>query len=177
MCGLLWKQNYMTCCHRLKVKLSPKCNLGSFCEWIWVKCLFKSIITRKETLLRFTIFLLLGQNHFQWSVIFKTLRRLDTTWNFARSITRVPTHEHEHWEHCLSTQSLLKNKVFEQLAVLISECNSTWRTVKVELYCLPPTTIHVRSHVTFLVILFFTNDKTMNYPCIYMELSCRSIPP
>ena len=34
----------------------------------------------------------------------------NTTWDFARSITRVSTHEHEHWEHCLCTQSLLKRK-------------------------------------------------------------------
>ena len=32
--------------------------------------------------------------------LFLTLRRLNTTWNFARSITRDSTHEHEHWEHC-----------------------------------------------------------------------------
>ena len=46
-----------------------------------------------------------GQANFQWNAghsyasikfaIFKTLRRLDTTWKFARSITRVSTHEHE----------------------------------------------------------------------------------
>ena len=57
-----------------------------------------------------------GQNHFQWSAmgtfirikiyIFITLRRLDTTWNFARSITRVSTHEHEHREHCLCRKFL-----------------------------------------------------------------------
>ena len=35
----------------------------------------------------------------------------------ARSITRVSTHEHEHWEHCLCTQSLLKTRVFEQLTI------------------------------------------------------------
>ena len=33
--------------------------------------------------------------------IFKTLRRLYTTWKIARSIIRVSTHEHEHWEHCV----------------------------------------------------------------------------
>ena len=42
------------------------------------------------------------------SLFFKTLRRLDMTCNFARSVTRVSTLEHEHWEHCLCTQSLLK---------------------------------------------------------------------
>ena len=74
--------------------------------------------------------------------IFKTLRRLDTTWNFARSITRVSTHEHEHWEHCFCTQSLLKKKGFwtthvssscfapgrhGSKEVSISECNVTLR--------------------------------------------------
>ena len=56
-----------------------------------------------------------GQANFQWECmghsyasirisIFKTLKRLDTTWNFARRITRVSTHEHEHWELCLCVQ-------------------------------------------------------------------------
>ena len=78
----------------------------------------------KEALLTFTIFSFSGQTHFQWQclgqishsikiAIFKTLRRLDTTWNFARSITRVSTHEHEHWEHCLYTQSLLKGRFLD----------------------------------------------------------------
>ena len=82
--------------------------------------LFKSIITTKEAQVkRFTGFSFSGQTHFQWEcyghfsdsiiiAIFETLRRLDTTWNFACSITRVSKHEHEHWEHCLCTQSLLK---------------------------------------------------------------------
>ena len=87
--------------------------------WMYMCPLCKSIITMKEPLLRFTTFLFSGQTHFKWEclgqindsikiAIFKTLRRLDTTWNFARSITRVSTHEHEHWEHCLCTQSSLK---------------------------------------------------------------------
>ena len=76
----------------LKVKLSPKCNLGLLCECIW------------------------GQTDFQWECyghfynsikicIFKTVRSLDTTWNFAGSITRVSTHQHQHWQHCLCAQS------------------------------------------------------------------------
>ena len=103
-----------------KVKLSPKSNQGIICDWIWVKPLCKCIITMKEALFRFTIVLFSGklifngvQGHFYASIkiaIFKTLRRLDTTWNFARSITRVSTHEHEHWEHYLCTQSLLKRR-------------------------------------------------------------------
>ena len=103
----------------VKVKLWPKCNLGFLCECTWVKLSCKSIIMTKAPLLRFTVFSFLGQNHFQWEcyghfydsikiTIFKTLRRLDTTWNFASSITRVCTHEHKHWEHCLCTQILLK---------------------------------------------------------------------
>ena len=76
--------------------------------------------------------------------IFKTLRRLAMTWNFARSITRVSTHEHEQWEHCLCRQSLLKRKFFWQLTVadvsstcchpgsqnFLSECNVTCTTPK-----------------------------------------------
>ena len=62
-------------------------------------------------------------------------------------------------------------------------------------YCLLAPTIHVISRVNYLFfdftvvsymkllflisrsVLFFTNDKTMNYPCIYMELSFRSGGP
>ena len=87
----------------VKVKPSPKCNPGFFCEYLWVKSSFKSRITIKEGLLIFTILWFSAQTHFQWECMghfyacieiahFKTLRRLDTTWNFARSITRVSTH-------------------------------------------------------------------------------------
>ena len=105
--------------NQLKVKLSPKCNRGSFCECTQVEPSFESIIMTKALLLSLSVFSFLGPNNFQWSAwsksyvsnaIFKTLRSLDTTWNFARSITRVSTHEHGHWEHCLCTQSLLKRK-------------------------------------------------------------------
>ena len=57
--------------------------------------------------------------------IFKTLRRLNTTWNFARSITRVSTHEHEHWEHCLCTQSLQKRR-FLRLWIDTSQMTLEW---------------------------------------------------
>ena len=50
-----------------EVKLSPKCNLWSFCECTRVKSSRKSIITMKAPLLRFTVFSFLGQTHFQWS--------------------------------------------------------------------------------------------------------------
>uniref|UniRef100_A0A671YJF1 Complement C3-like n=1 Tax=Sparus aurata TaxID=8175 RepID=A0A671YJF1_SPAAU len=66
----------------------------------------RDIITTKEALLRFTVVSFLGklifngvQGHFYASIkisIFKTLRMLDTTRNFAHSITRVSTCEHEH---------------------------------------------------------------------------------
>ena len=39
----------------LKVKLSPKCNQGFICDWIWAKPLDKWINMTKEALLRFTI--------------------------------------------------------------------------------------------------------------------------
>ena len=48
----------------LKAKLSPKCNLGFFCECIWVKPSCKSIITTKEALLRSTVFSFSAQTHF-----------------------------------------------------------------------------------------------------------------
>ena len=51
-----------SCC--FKAKLSPKCNLGFFCECTRVKSLCESIIARKKTLLRLTIILFFGQNHF-----------------------------------------------------------------------------------------------------------------
>ena len=90
-----------------KVKRSPKCNLGLFCKCIWVKPTRQSIITTKEPLLRFTIFSFSGQTHFQWEC-YRHFYASNTTWNFARSITRVSTHEHEHWKHCLCTLILLK---------------------------------------------------------------------
>ena len=74
----------------IKVKLSAKCNPGFICECTRVKPSCKRIITMKEALLRFTVFLFSGQTHFQWecyghfynSIIismFKTVRSLDTT--------------------------------------------------------------------------------------------------
>ena len=85
----------------IKVNLSPKSNQGFIWDGIWVKLSCKSIITMKEVLLKFTVVSFLGklifngvQGHFYASIkitIFKTLRRNDTTWNFARSITRVST--------------------------------------------------------------------------------------
>ena len=93
-----------------KVKLSPKSNLGCICECIWVKPLCKSIITKKKGTYRSFVF---GQANFKRSAagartfvrcikiaIFKTPRRLHTTWNFTHSISRVSTHECEHREHC-----------------------------------------------------------------------------
>ena len=134
-----------------RVKLSPKCNLGCFCDGIWVKPSCKNTITTRQALLRFTVFLFSGQTHFQWECyryfsdsikisIVKTLRRLDTTWNFARSIIRVSTHEYEHWEHGLPTQ-FTKKKVFEQLTLAVAcsasrhpasweVCDLTWRRDK-----------------------------------------------
>ena len=48
--------------------------------------------------------------------IFKTLRRLDITWNFPRSITRVYTHEHKHWTLFVYAE-INKKKVFGQLTL------------------------------------------------------------
>ena len=78
--------------------------------------------------------------------------------------------------------------------VSISECDAKWRRIKVEL--LSSGTNYPRDisrefsvfwfyccflyEAPFLIsrsVLFFTNDKTMNYPCIYMELSFRSGGP
>ena len=98
--------------------ISPKMQPRLFFVNLWVKHLCTRIITTKGPLLGFTVFLFLTQTQTQWEclrqisdiiniAIFKTLRRLDTTWNSDRSITRVSTHEHKHWENCLCTQSLL----------------------------------------------------------------------
>ena len=74
-----------------KVKLWPKCNQGFFCECTQVKPLYKSIITTKEALLRFTVSLFFWVKlNFNGSAtgtlyvsiritIFKTLRRFNTT--------------------------------------------------------------------------------------------------
>ena len=45
----------------VRVKLSPKSNIGFICECIRVKPSCKSIITTKEALLRFTIILFPGK--------------------------------------------------------------------------------------------------------------------
>ena len=98
--------------------ISPKMQPRLFFVNLWVKHLCTRIITTKGPLLGFTVFLFSTQTHSKWEclrqisdniniAIFKTLRRLDTTWNSDRSITRVSTHEHKHWENCLCTQSLL----------------------------------------------------------------------
>ena len=102
-----------------------------FCECTRVRPAYKSIIKMKAPLFRFTVFLFSGQNHFQWEcyghlsnrikiALFKTLRRLDTTWSFAHGITRVSTHEHEHWEHCCVLVVFTKNKVFEQFTLAVA---------------------------------------------------------
>ena len=101
------------------VNLSPKMQPRLFCECIWVKPWCNSTITMKDALLRLTVFSFSAQIHFQWECyrhfyaslkisIFKTIRRFDTIWHFAHSISRVSAHEHQHWEHCFCTQSLLK---------------------------------------------------------------------
>ena len=97
----LFPSSSVMCCS-FKVKLSLKFNWDFFCIWVKPSC--KTIITMKEALLRFTVFLFLG-NSFSVGALralynsikvstFKSLRSLDTTWNFACSITRVCTHEH-----------------------------------------------------------------------------------
>ena len=112
--------------HTSKVKIQDIqiSNQGFFCECIWVKPSCKILITTKEALLRFAVFSFSGQTHFEWEclgqisdsikiTVFKTLSRLDTTWNFARTITRLSTHKHGQ-NHCLRTQSLLKRKFWYQ---------------------------------------------------------------
>ena len=86
--------------------------------WLNESKLCVSTFTPKEALSRLTVISFSGklifngvQGHWHASIkiaIFKTLRRLDTTWNFVCSITRVSTHERKHWEHCLCMQSLVK---------------------------------------------------------------------
>ena len=115
-----WDLSYTTELSPFDLKWNSrlKSNRGFICDWIWVKSLCKCIITTKAALLRFTVVSFSGKPffsgvHFYDSIkisFFKTLRRLDTTWNFARSITRVSTHEPEYWEHCVCTQSSLKRR-------------------------------------------------------------------
>ena len=113
--------------------------------------------------------------------IFKTLRRLDTRWKFAHSITRGSTHEHEHWEHCSCTQSLLKNRFrTTHFASCFSASrhpaggkglipNATWYGGELRWnFCRPATTIHVGSHVGLLTLskMFFLVNSvyTNNVP-------------
>ena len=60
--GCFNKQVYNKAKTYFKVQLSPKCNLGFFCE-----CMSQTfIISTKEALLRLTIFSFSGQTHFKW---------------------------------------------------------------------------------------------------------------
>ena len=76
-----------------------------------------------------------------------------------------------------------KKKVFGQLTLavacsahschrsreaLISECDVTLRRVKVEHYCLPTTTIHAISHVTFPAFDF----SIVSYMRLLFQLKC-----
>ena len=61
-------------------------------------------------------------------------------------------------ENIVCAHGVYLNNVFEQLTLALacsaSECDVTWRTVRVECYCLPAATINAISHVTFLVFDF-----------------------
>ena len=118
----------------IKVKLSPKCNLGVFCECI----------------------------------SFKPLNNYDKRGTFKIYCTFM---KHEALRTLFVYTEFAKKRVFEQLTlavacsarsrhgsreVSISKCDVTWRRVKVECYCLPATTIHARSHVTFPAFYFST---------------------
>ena len=122
------------------MKLSPKCNLGFFffsfffCECICVKPSCKSIITMKEALWRFTLLSFSAQTRFQWecmghfyasikNAIFKTLRRLGTTWNFARSITSVSTHRSAE-PHTLYPDVLIPEYVWAAMTWLEEEATA-----------------------------------------------------
>ena len=174
MCARRWTvQLLMMGCHCFwfKVKLSPKSNQGFIYDWIWVKPSCEFIITTKEELLRFTVVSFLGKlifngvlGHSDSSIkiaIFTTLGRLDTTWNSACGITRVSTHEHEHWEHCLCMQGLLKRR-FLVNSPFDKKCPSPGRKVTVDL-------LHVRSHLgieTFcLPWRCHTGGATANVSC------------
>ena len=143
----------------LKVKLLPKSNIGFICECIWVKPSCKSIITMKEALLRFTVVSFSGKLIFHGALghsdasikiaIFKTLRRLDTTWNFACSIT---------WTRALGTlfvyTEFTKKKDFEQhtLAAVSSACRCHGRH-KVSI---PSATFEPQSHKVFAQICIWS---------------------
>ena len=108
------------------MKLSQKSNQGFICDWIWVKHLCKRIITTKEALFRFNVVLFSGKLIFNVScisqllliktAIFKTLRMLDTTWNFAYGLYT--------WTRTLRTlfvyTEFTKKKVFGQLTLAVA---------------------------------------------------------
>ena len=146
---------------------------------MWVKHSCKSIITIKRHY-EFTLFSFSGQTHFRWEclwqisdsikiAIFKILRKLDTTSNFARSITRVSTHEHEHWQYCLCTQT--KKRVFKQVrwhmlvplaAVMAAEKYQSQQLSTRYLMWLFRLLISVLYEAPFSTsrsVLFFTNEK------------------
>ena len=115
---------------RLKVKLLPKCKLGSFCECTRVK----RIIT-KEALLRFTVFSLSGQTHFQWECcrhfydiikvpVALTLKpENENTVNLKRAafIITMLLNEHLTWVHSQKKPRLHFGESFT-----LSDSNTTW---------------------------------------------------
>ena len=88
----------------------------------------KAWLRRKRHFLRLTLFSFSAQTNCQWECmghiydsikicIFQTVRRLDTTWNFVRSITSViPT--------LFVYTEFTKRKVFEQLTLAVASSSS-----------------------------------------------------
>ena len=102
-----------------KVKLKPRL----FWECVWVKPSRKSMSATKDAQI-YCIFVF-GSNSF-WMGVQKVFAQL------TLAVACSATCRHGSPE------------------VLISECNVTWTTVKVkDRYCLPATTIHAISHLTF----------------------------
>ena len=150
MFSLLWYLNNSNrpCSCRdtltVKVKLSPKCNVGFLCECIWVKTLCKSIFKMKEALLHFHFWFKLIFNWSVWGKLAIASKLL-----FSKHLEGSTQHE---TFLVVSPGSLnmntsienefTKKTVFEQLTLAVGlacgpsstshrhgswECNVTWR--------------------------------------------------
>ena len=166
---------------RLKNKVMLKWNSrqnATFFLWLH-KCSCKSIITTKKALLRFTIFSFSGQTHFQWEcyghfnasskISSFTVRRLNTTWNFARSITRVFTHEHKEGFEQLTL--CYKNSLFSKLCVH-KQCSQCWCSC-VETLVMLPEKFHVVSRLLTVLKLEILASKC----CVFFWSLCHQMPP
>ena len=118
-----------------------------------------------------------GQKHFQWecygqssdsikTAIFKRLRRLNTALRTLSEYTEFTIKNV--FEHLTLAVACSVSRHHGSREVSNSECDVTWRRVKVDRYCLPVTTVHAISHVTFPAFDFSIVIYILLYVMIYI---------